>query len=107
VGRLDVHFVGDTLMRCLNVFEEKAEQLLPHLLEHSSEQNTTISRIDHNQLFVKQWIAVLLPRIKDEIVEEIRQDISKQINEIPVTRFRDFPIPEFVISTGTRRKITI
>jgi hypothetical protein len=56
---------------------------------------------------VKQWIAVLLPRIKDEIVDEIRQDIAKEINEIPVARFRDFPIPEFVISTRQRRKITI
>jgi hypothetical protein len=99
-GGLDIHFVGDTLMRCLSVFEEKAEQLLPHLLEHSPEQTQQYrelikNRIEmiSNQLFVKQCIGGLLPRIKDEIVEEIRQDISKEINEIPVARLGDFPFP--------------
>jgi hypothetical protein len=75
----------------MRMFEEKSEQLFPHLLEYSLEQTqkhrelikNTIETIS-NQLFVKQCIAVALPEVEAEIIEEIKQDIAIEMNEIPV-----------------------
>jgi hypothetical protein len=95
---LDVRFLGDTIAKWMNVFETRSEQLFPHLLEYSSEQTqkyrelirNTIETIS-NQLFVKRSIVVLLPVIQDEIVEGIKKDIEKEMNEIPVANLGCFP----------------
>jgi flagellar biosynthesis GTPase FlhF len=95
---LDVDFVGSTIVRCLHVFEEKAEELFPYLLEYSSKQTrkyreligNRIERIN-NRLFVKQSIAVIVPEIQEEIIEGIKQDIEKEMNEIPVLKLGSFP----------------
>jgi hypothetical protein len=82
---LDVQFVGNLIVRCLRVFEEKAEQLFPHLLEYSPEQSenhrilikNTIEQFS-NQLFVQQCITVLVPELAIEIFEEFRRILKKR-----------------------------
>jgi hypothetical protein len=95
---LDVHFIGDVIVKCTRIFETKAEELFPHLLEYSPEQTresresikTGIETIG-NQLFVDLCIAIVVPEIECEIVEKIKQDIGQEINQIPVANLGTFP----------------
>jgi chemotaxis protein histidine kinase CheA len=95
---LNVDFVGEMIVRWMRVFEEKSEQLFPHLLEYSIEQTQKHRELIRNQietfsnqLFVQRCIVVLLPEIVSEIVERIKREITREVNEIPVANFSCFP----------------
>jgi hypothetical protein len=95
---LGVDFVECMIVKCIHAFEEKSEQLFPHLLEYSPDQvqehrtlikNSIETMI--NELFVEQCIDVLLPVIECEIVHTIQQKIATEMNAIPVANLGNFP----------------
>jgi septin family protein len=106
---LDVDFVGDMIVRRIRIFEERSEQLFPHLLEYSPEQTQNQRELIKaqvemisNELFVERCIAVLLPEIEEEIVEGIKHDIATEMNEIPIAELGCFPFT--TLSSRQERK---
>jgi hypothetical protein len=84
----------------MGVFQAKAEELFPYLLQYSPEQAQEHRELIKNsmemiakQFFVQRCIAILLPEIKDEILKGIKQDLATEINEIPVEALGYFPFP--------------
>jgi hypothetical protein len=102
-GGLDGHFVRETIVKCVREFEMKGEQLFPHLLEYSPEQTEKHrelikTRIEEksDQLFVERSIAIVVPEIECEIMEGMKKDIEREIDQIPIATLGSFPFSKLV-----------
>jgi GTPase SAR1 family protein len=88
---LDVEFVAGTIRKCLADFEKHAERLLPNVLEYAPDDTDNCRiEISHSvqqscdRLFVGHCLAILVPEIEIEIVEQIKNGIAREMEAIPI-----------------------